>query len=473
MDMNTNKRRNYKWVLSVVGGWAAAVALTCPSAVQAAKPLGPWSGERMALASARVAWQIELPMRHTVAIRSYHLVDGYLYGLGSDGFVRAIRADTGEYAWTRQLAEPFETIWPPVSARLVVMDEQKEPTEQSPSKAEGGTDQEAGEPKKPVKRTVAAVVFTLLRSAVFLDPKNGKLLKEFPLRSSSITPVAVSPECCFEVGPNRRLRCTNLKDGYLNWHMSPKAIIELAPVYVARDDVVVVADSKGTVAGITADLKKQFTQELKAKPIGSIAVDEKAVYMATADNMLTAIDRAGDSILWKYRLSGLPSDGPVATKKNVYQAVVNEGLFRVVKGEKRSWHNPKALCFLAEWPNRTAVLYPEGQVALLNPATGEAAELIEPGCATKGVSNTFNDAILLVSHKGRICCIRPIGAKELSLADFCQTKSAEAEKPAVIEENPGESDSVSPGAAAESANPQSNENVLLTDPLRSKRKIVQ
>lgn len=467
MDMNTDRRWDSRRVLALAGGWAVVVALAAPQAVQAAEPLGPWSGEQMALAGARLAWQIDLPLPHTVAIRSYHQVDGYLYALGSDGFVRAIRADTGEFAWTRQLAGPYETVWPPVSARLVLMDEKKE----TPAdKGESGQTEEAS---KANEKTVDAVVFTLLRSAVFLDPKSGKLLKEYKLRSSSITPVAVSLKDCFEVGPGRRVRCTSLKDGFLNWQLSPKAIIELAPVYVPGDDVVIVADGGGAVAGVGSDLKKQFTQELNAKPIGSMAVDDGAVYLATNDKMLHAIDRVGNRMLWQYRLPGLPAMGPVATQQKVYQAVIDKGLFCVLKGDKpRTWHNSKAMSFLAEWPNRIAVLYPEGQVGLLNPATGEAAELLQPGCATKGVSNPYNDAIFLVSHKGRICCIRPIGAKDLSLSDFCQSRPAEAEKPAVIEEkNAHENGSESPGASAEPANPQAGEAVLLADPLRSKRKV--
>ena len=106
MDENMCRRRAWRRVLALAVGWAVILGAVGPGAAEAAAPLGPWRPEQMALAGARIAWQVHLPMGYTTSIKSYHLVDGYLYGLGTDGYVRAIRADTGEYVWTQKLAEP-------------------------------------------------------------------------------------------------------------------------------------------------------------------------------------------------------------------------------------------------------------------------------------------------------------------------------------------------------------------------------
>jgi len=475
MDENIYRRWDWRRVLALAAGWAVILGAVGPGVAWAATPLGPWPPEQMALAGARVAWQVHLPMSYTASIKSYHLVDGYLYGIGTDGYVRAIRADTGEYVWTQKLAEPFDTLWPPVAARLEVV-----------RKEAGDSPKEAGESEaeESVKETVDAVVFTLVRTAVFLDPKTGLELKQVRLGSSSNAAVAVSKKHCFEVGPNRRLRCVSLADGMRKWRMATPAPIDLAPVYVARDDVVVVVDSQGMVGGVTSDKIRQFTQSLGAKPIGWLAADELAVYVATADELavyvatadktLHAIDRASNRILWQYRLADRPAGGPVVSKNNVYQATIGAGLYCKHKSERLNWHHAGAKRFLAEWPSRTAVLYHNGHIGLLHPQTGKPAELLDPGSAAEGVSNPWNDAVILASPKGLVRCIRPIGAKALTLADFRPAPPPAPETPAAAAgESTGENDMEAVGAevSAEPAAARTSDELLLSDPLRSKRRI--
>jgi len=479
MDEKVYRRWDWKRVLALAAGWTVLLGAAGPGAAGAGTPLGPWPPEQMALAGARVAWQVHLPMSYTASIKSYHLVDGYLYGLGTDGYVRAVRADTGEYVWTRKLGEPFDTIWPPVAARLEVVGKGAGKEQAGPGEEQAGAGEEkagaGGEQAGAVvTETVDAVVFTLVRTAVFLDPKTGFELKQVRLGSSSNAAVAVSAAYCFEVGPNRRLRCVSLADGLRKWQMATPAPIDLAPVYVAHDDVVVVADSQGTVGGVSSDKIKQFTQSLGAKPTGWLAADEQAVYVATADKTLHAIERASNRILWQYRLADRPAGGPVVTEHNVYQATIGGGLYCKHKSERLNWHNAGAKRFLAEWPSRTAVLGHDGHISLLHPKTGKAAELLDPGLAAGGVSNPWNDAVILASPKGLVRCIRPIGAKALTLADFRPAPPPAAEAPAATaEESTDENDleAVGAGVSAEPATPKSSDERLLTDPLRSKRQI--
>ncbi len=443
--------------------WTLLFAGLTAAAAHAAGPLGPLAGPQMGLARVRTAWHTSLPIRLSASIRSYHLVDGYIYAIASTGVVYAVRADTGEYAWARKVAEEFEVIWPPVSANLTL------------------TADEAGAHDLAIGHSMHAVAFTRVRDVLFLDPRNGTELRRDRLPATNNASVAAAEQWLFQVSPQRRMTCLNITNGLVEWTASAHGTLSLAPVYVFGDDSLVVADDSGSLTAMSSGRMNRFSLQLGAKPHGWLAVDGRNVYVATMDRILHAVERVTGDVVWQYRLADRAEGGPIVTKDAVYQATRNEGLHRIgLERTRPNWRDPAGRAFLAELPHRVAVLQTGGRIALWDPARGEVAELLEICPSADALSNPWNDAILLTNARGEIRCLRPIGAPALTLADFrlkpvaapSVGQPAEQAEPA-DQEDTEEETAVAPASASERSRPQSYDEMLLADPLRSPRRIEQ
>jgi hypothetical protein len=473
--------------------WLAAVALSLTTARPApADPLGPWAGSQIAMAGAAEVWRTQLPLGYTQKIKSYHLLGGYLYAIGDDGAVRAIRADTGRHVWTQRLAAPFETLWPPVAAVL---------------------------PEGP------AVLFTRTSDVLFLDIQTGRELKRIPLTQTAVTAVAISEKNLFEVGARGRVGCIRLEDGLSVWAVATPGTIATPPIWQADGDELIVLDDQGTLASFSEDKEQHFVRSLEARPVGRPAVDPLAIYLATTDGVLHAIERKTGSLLWNYHMVERPAGGSLVTRAALYQATATGELYRFDLAvaaalatqpapgqplldaaqvtaavpnrvpstqpepgqsarkvqepqrdlpridafrELRRWYYPAGKQFLAEWPNRVLVLCTDGLVGLIptDSVTGEPAELLDLGSIAGAVSNLVNDAVILTSPQGEIRYLRPVGAAPLKLADF---GTPSATQPAAAPDAAPAEEAAPP---AEQAAP-AGQDTLLTDPLRSRKALAQ
>ena len=467
-----------------------------------ADPLGPWSGSQVALAGATQVWRTQLPLGYTQAIRSYDLVGGYLYALGDDGWIRAVRPDTGEHIWSRPVARPLDALWPPAAGRV------------------------AGAP---------AVVFALLENAVFLDPLTGRELKRLRLDGTTTAGVVASNKHVFQVGPGGHVRCIRIKDGVTEWGVGLPATIAMAPVYRGdADEMVVVADTQGTLIALSSTEHKYFMRSLGQAPSGKLGSDRLAVYVATNDGLLHAIERSTGDLLWHYSMVDRPEGGPVVTATALYQATTGGGLYRFdiaqaaslatrpaagppledaagisaavpdklpttdpsnqpqapaavhararidAARDIRRWYLPAGKKFLAEWPERIVVLQTDGRIALIprDSVDGQPAELLDLGAVVDAVSNTWNDAVILTSPRGDIRCLRPIGGKPLTPADFggvpAASQPAASQPAATATGQPGQGGAraaTSPAQAGSEVTPPAprGQDTLLTDPLRSRK----
>jgi len=362
----------------------------------------------------------------------------------------------------------------------------------------------------------------LLQEAVFFEPGTGREIKRLKLPHTNNASVALSPERIFQAGLAARLSCVSLKTGLQEWQVSTPALLKLAPLYDAPRDLVVFADTGNTVAAITPRKSRRFVQTLDGAVQGGLASDDQAVYVAASDLMVYAIGFDEGEVIWRYRLAAPPDGGPVVTRKSLYQAVGEAGLHRIGLGPSPSpatheprtkspaaggaeaapttapspdlarrmpnWRDPQAKCFLAEWSGRVAVLHRDHRIALIDPWTGQVSEYLEPGPAEAGLSNPYNDAIILTTPGGHLSCIRPATTKPLTLADFRRPTSERVV--AAPSNEPAKSEPAAPSAEAPEAagTPAATgeqpptppaapvpvktwEQTVLADPLRSDRRI--
>ncbi|UCD28058.1 MAG: PQQ-binding-like beta-propeller repeat protein [Planctomycetota bacterium] len=364
----------------------------------------PQMYDQLALAGARIAWRVTLPLRMTASIKSYHLVEGYIYAIGVDGKVRTVRADTGDHIWTKPLAEPFETLWPPVSYHDSEMD---------------------------------AVVFTRIGDVLFLDSKTGEELKRYKLRAPTVGAVAVSGDTIYAAVVGARVYNYSISRQIPLWQLSTTAPINLAPICKsdqADKDQLFVADSKGQVASVSGETKKlRFAQKIDGEPRGWLTTDTDRLYVATADGSLHVLDRrTGDPIRRSIHLSKPPDGGPVVTADAVYQAVEGGGLYRLpLKSDSSVRFDARSKRFLADWPHHIVQLRTDGKIALVNRRAGKESVVLDIGEVADGISNLWNEAVIVYSAQGELRCLQPIGSKSLTLADFKPAKAVPETKPAV------------------------------------------
>lgn len=472
--------------------------------------------------AADMAWQMRLPLGHLATVRSYQLVDGYLCATCSDGAIRTLRPDTGEYLWTAEVAKELETVYPPVAWRTSDGDR---------------------------------LVVTLAREVVAIDPATGRETRRIRLPVTSMASVALSAHEIFQVGPNGRMPCLAISEGTLLWQSGLGRHIRLAPVYAPAVDAVVLADIEGNVGAVGTDKAVVFQEKLDGVAQGWLAVDGTVAYVATSSADLHAIDLSGGRILWKYRLIDQPVGGPVVTRESVYQAT-RSGLHRIGLARSAtpaaaapasapstepaeavadasatetpatapagdaaepvakapatapaatvarreplkfgtSWIDPEAVQFLAEWPQGTVVLHANGRLALVSAVTGKIVEFADSVVATEGLANPYNDAVLLTNAKGEVRCIRPLRAQPLTLAEFrapvgrtvireksvhavkLAAKAAKTEVSAVPAIAPAASATSAPAEGGEEAKAaavptRTSDQMLMLDPLKSERKL--
>lgn len=452
-----------------------------------------------------VAWRTHLPLRHVDSIRSYHLVGGYLYAMGSDNTVHAVRPDTGDYLWSLKLADELQTLWPPTAHR-----------------GPDGDD----------------AVFTLLSEVLVLSPETGHIKKHYALHSTTNTCALITDTHLFEIANLGRIYCLQTPSGKNLWQMAGQKPITIPPMYLPSWDAILFADMGGNLVAISSDKTHIFTRNLKATPIGWLTIADRVIYAATNDMMLWAVDAKRGTPLWKYRLAGDPAGGPVVTRHSIYQATSQNGIHRIgipanlprgVTGEPTAtapgneeqptatapemdtnatdvatasapaqkiplpvtpnWRDAEARCFLAEWPEGIALLRKDGKITLIDPGTGSPMEMLDAGPTVNGVSNPYNDAIILTTPQGEIRCIRPVKAPPLQLANFQPPEfarkamaataaiptatPASSNIPPAAKHTAGKSAENRAGTATTAPAPAvaASEELLLKDPLRSERRI--
>lgn len=377
---------------AVLGGgsaWAAAIP-------------GPSTGGAAPLPNvpARLTWRVALPLRSIDFIKSCHLVEGYLYAITSESVVHCVRADTGRLLWSRQLAAPRTTVYPPVAYR-------------SPE--------------------FYAVAFTLSSEVVFLDPETGSEYKRLRLLSPASASCSTAPGLVFSTETNSRLRAYDMKDGLLAWQLMGEGPFSVAPVYQPDLETVVFTDNSGLLGMVWGtDKEEVYVRSLPGAAVGSVECDGKNFYVATTDQLVNCVDRVKGNVTWQHRLPAKPQGGPVICGTSLYQAVGSRGIQHIsLGGGQPDWFAPDAVKFLCDWGGRPALLLGDGRVATVDPATGRPTAFIETGPVAGAVSNSVNDALLLFSPAGEVRCLQPMNASPTVLASFRPPTTQPTTQPAI------------------------------------------
>lgn len=374
-------------------GWPVCVGLWASTALSGSPDLADLD--------ARIVWQTHLPSSAISSVQSYHLVEGRIYALTTDGVVHAVRADNGELAWTRRYVDEGDTLRPPLAYH---------------------------------SDDLNAVAMTRLHDVIFVEPERGFEVKKLEIRQPSQTQIAVAPGVVYAAHAGSTVTAHREKDGYELWRAGLKAPILAAPAVSPEADTVVAVDRNGMLVGLDpdrfAEVRARFVRQLQDEPVGEMVVAGSTLYLVTRGLLLHVIDLSGrvpggsgkrGDILWQYRLAKEPAAGPVVTTTTIYQTTIGGGLHRIARepGESKNWYDPQATQFVAEWPRGVVVLCEGGDLALVADNPAEPVAVASAGAFRQAIANTVNDAVILTSPGGRLMCIRPNQGKPmLTLQDF-------------------------------------------------------
>jgi hypothetical protein len=257
----------------------------------------------------------------------------------------------------------------------------------------------------------------------------------------------------------------------VDWKIRVVGGIDIGPSYSWSRDQVYLMEERGYLLSATGEKKVQvFAKDLGAGPVGGLVLSGDALYIATENERLHVLDARTGQERWTRRLRSRPDRGPAVTQRAVYQFVHDYGVYRfdLQEPQKGMWHLESAKSLLAEWPDRTVFLLEDGRIGLVRPDSGEITARVHYGQVHRSVINTRNDAVFLVSPDGAIRCIRPAGARPLTVADFRPVSPATTE---AEDERPGESieeeRDVEEPEETSSPSPRGSEDVL-EDPLRNR-----
>lgn len=385
------RNRVQRWGGAV--GWLSGLLLSAGSGISLAQPVEREElGPRLAQAGARLAWQISLPLGHSDSIRSYHLMEENIYALAGDGKAHCVQADIGRYRWVRQVVGKTDAFWPPVLYPALWGDE-----------LEGD-----------------AVAFTRLNDVIFFRFATGTKIGTRQVRSVNKAGAAMGPNALYAVELANRVSKYDLEGEFLDWQIRGKDLIALSPLYLADRDQLVFADEGGRIASAQgADRVEIFDQRVEGRPRGWLAADAEGIYLVTDRNLFYHLDRETGEILWKSYLPAAPDGGPLVGEQYIYQAISPSGVVKIDKGRRHiGWQIDRARRFLAEWLRHTVLLSKDYQLLLVDPPSGRVERVTDLGQACDGISNLVNDAVFLTTRGGEILCLRPAGARPLTVADF-------------------------------------------------------
>lgn len=218
---------------------------------------------------AEIVWQVELPSSQTIWFRSFHLIEGRIYAMATDGSVVAVRADTGEVSWMGSLVHEGDALSPPVA---YLTQERK------------------------------AVAFTELNRVVLLDPKTGVEIDVLNMAKPAICQASVAPGAGIR-RPGQRQTGGLPASGWLCLLAGGvRRSVHLSPGLRPGDQCGGCRRQRRSGGRLAERALHGFRREacdlqaeLAVSASGELAMDGDMLYLSTANQTLHAIDMGRDA----------------------------------------------------------------------------------------------------------------------------------------------------------------------------------
>ncbi len=202
----------------------------------------------------------------------------------------------------------------------------------------------------------------------------------------------------------------------LRWSVQQGAV-RAGPAFFGR--VVYFGTVDGRVYSVSPDQSTPWAGlpdrsfQTDAEIVADLYADEFAVYVASTDKKLYALDRPTGKVRWYYFAQAPLTDAPVVTADAVYQVVAKVGMVKIdkVKGEiyrKPVWMARGVSQFLSEDAQNVYARKPDGTLLALDRASGQVKFSARLPFNRLYATNTADGTIYSADRAGRVTIIHPV-----------------------------------------------------------------
>ena len=353
-------------------------------------------------------WTAQVPIGARDRVESAHLVDDNLYVFTERGYVYALEAAHGLLRWGKPVTERDYTIYPPSHLQS----------------ADG-----------PGPVLLVATDYTYV-----MDRYAGDVQLRMP------TPV---PPAGGGVGTEAGLVLGSV-DGHLYaWHWCPgtgENLMQLwrlvvgSPVssslHLQPPDGLFFTTIEGAVVHCGAwDKSYRWVRSLGGSVLADPFVDTTGVYVASLNRSLYRLDRRSGAVLWRLRFDDELTDSPVQHAGLCYQYDDTNGLTAVdIATGKVRWQRADGLAFVTGDIDEAVIHTTAGTVEVVDTDTGETVRRIPIGAGRLVVGDRAEQAVFVLSPKGRIECLRPDGTPYLRQQEVAAIRANLSQPPAAANE---------------------------------------
>ena len=367
--------------------------------------------EALPLQSFARQWATDLQLKRDT-LASLHVREGAIFAYTRQGRVAALGRDTGSIQYWVTVKGGANRLHPPI-----VMDQRL------------AFRRSISAPKyKEAERweviEAVPVVFPAVTTLEIYDRNRGDFVSSVDLKAAIRSDAVGANGVVFLGGAYKggaRGAALDITQPYVavKWEvMFPQGSISAAPAL--RGDTVYFAGENGSVIAVsTADRRAVWPLrggefQTGGAVVADLAVDDEALYVASTDTKLYALNNKTGKIRWQYYAGAALRSSPAVTSDTVYQFVPGIGLAALSKTQgafdrRPSWVAEDCTQFLAQDERNAYLRRRDGAVVARDKKTGEVKFTSRRRNAVFATNTSKEDGVVYAATKqGRVLAIKPV-----------------------------------------------------------------
>jgi len=178
----------------------------------------------------------------------------------------------------------------------------------------------------------------------------------------------------------------------------------------ATDDKVIFSTETGKIIAMKYDKPVQLWQfQARSGIADALVLDEGAVFAASRDTNIYALDAQTGNLLWNYQTQAILGKRPKVTSTTLYQYVWGKGLTALSRTDGQlQWKVPGGLELLSEKGGKSYVITEDQKLVVMDNIQCKELYTVNFSDVTRYVSNTEDSRIYIGDDSGRVACLEPV-----------------------------------------------------------------
>jgi len=413
-----------KWNLVLAAAFCLVAAVSgCGS--QDSMSSGLTHDSVLAKAGLHNYWQLDLKLPRGEKLVKLSLIEENLYCFTTSNYLLAVDAASGVRKWSCRVAEKGVKVFPPCHGKAVPVD----PNHVDVDKVRF--------PPSPLTLPARDLVFVNTADYVLaLDRKNGHEVRRIPFgKHVPSSFVANTGGSCdgkfFYVGAtNGEVQAVRVNEGVVAWSYPAGSIMSASPkchapggssrIYVAGGDgdYYVLKAGPGASA-LWPALGSRRWSAMAGSSVAEFYVDDRAAFIPCVNQRVYAFGLSGGDPIWWFTTKGQLFDDIQVSENSVFQYARGDKFYAIdpTSGKQR-WSMRQGRRVLAAMPSKgapTAYLVDSARnLLVVDEILGKVRVSIPLTGVNLFADNTSATAVYIGNTKGRLVCLRNIGAEALS-----------------------------------------------------------